>query len=154
MNNKNYYISKDNDTKETVYFEYDKMDGYKVSPKTKKTNSIEVSKIVFVNPELSEKIIRKKIDNKIAFLLEQLRQIEEDEDGGDEGMISRTLMNAEKLRMQIINNYVKYLGHTYESYTLKKIQIIVERLKYKLYMKKVFKEQEIYEPPKTSGKSR
>ena len=43
-------------------------------------------------------------------------------------------MIAEKLRMQIINNYVKYLGHTYESLTLKKIEIIIEQLKYKLYI--------------------
>ena len=36
------------------------MEEYKVNPKTKKKDSIEVSKIVFVNDSMSEKIIRKK----------------------------------------------------------------------------------------------
>ena len=67
----------------------------------------------------------------INYLLERLRLIEEGEP--DEGGIRQDLMEAEKLRLQIINNYVKYLGHTYESLTLKKIQIIVDQLRFKLY---------------------
>ena len=142
MNNKNYYVSKNNKKQETMLFEYDKMNGYEVNPKTKKSDQIEVSKIVFVNPEFSEKIIRKKIDKKIDYLLSQLKKFETDEEGTTEGDITRTLMDAEKLRMQIINNYVKYLGHTYESLTLKKIQIITDELRYKLY---ILKEKEKYQ---------
>ena len=52
-------------------------------------------------------------------------------------------MDAEKLRLQIINNYVKYLGHTYESLTLKKLEIIIEQLRYKLYYIEIIK-REIY----------
>ena len=130
MDKKSYSVSRDKMTGESVYFEYD--DGYIVNPKTKKKDSIEVSKIVFVNDSMSEKIIRKKIDRKIAYLLEQLKLIEEDSNP-DEGAIKRSLMDAEKLKLQIINNYVKYLGHTYESLTLKKIQIIINQLRFKLY---------------------
>ena len=115
---------------EDVYFEYDKIDGYSVKPKVSKNDEIEVSKIVFVNPELSEKIIRRKIDKKIDYLLKQLKFIEEDNDS-DEGAIKKCLMDTEKLKIQIINNYVKYLGHTYESLTIKKIQIITSQLRYK-----------------------
>jgi len=132
MDKKNYSISREKMTSENVYFEYDKVEGYKVNPKAKKKDSIEVSKIIFVNDSMSEKIIRKKIDKKIAYLLEQLKLIEED-GNPDEGAIKRSLMDAEKLKLQIINNYVKYLGHTYESLTLKKIQIIINQLRYKLY---------------------
>ena len=129
---RNYYVSKNKKEKEVVYFEYDQMDGYQVSPKVKEKDAIEVNKIVFVNNDFSEKIIRKKIDRKIAYLLEQLNNIESGD--GDEGSIKRALMDAEKLRIQIINNYVKYLGHTYHSLTLKKIEIIIDELRYKLYM--------------------
>lgn len=118
---------------ENIYFEYDKIDGYQVNPKTKKSDQIEVSKIVFVNDSFSEKVIRRKIDKKIAYLLLQLKVIEES-GTTDEGGIKRSLMDAEKLKLQIINNYVKYLGHTYQSLTLKKIQIIINQLRYKLYM--------------------
>lgn len=132
MDNRSYSVSRDKMSNESVYFEYDMVDGYKVMPKTHKKDEIEVSKIVFVNDNMSEKIIRKKIDKKIAYLLLQLKIIE-DSGSTDEGAIKRNLMDAEKLKLQIINNYVKYLGHTYESLTLKKIQIIINQLRYKLY---------------------
>ena len=133
MDKRNYTVSRINNNGEVIYFEYDKVEGYRVNPKTKKEDEIGVSKIVFVNDQMSEKIIRKKIDKKIALLLKVLKAIEEDSNP-DEGGIKRSLMDAEKLKLQIINNYVKYLGNTYQSLTLKKIQIIINQLRFKLYM--------------------
>ena len=132
MDKRSYSISRSEMSGESIYLEYDKIDGYQITPKTTKKDTIEVSKIVFVNDSMSEKIIRKKIDKKIAYLLAQLKIIEED-GNPDEGGIKRNLMDAEKLKLQIINNYVKYLGHTYQGLTLKKIQIIISQLRYKLY---------------------
>ena len=132
MDKRSYSLSRTSNSAENIYFEYDKVDGYTVNPKTKKKDSIEVSKIIFVNDSMSEKIIRKKIDKKIAYLLEQLKLIDDDSNP-DEGGIKRSLMDAEKLKLQIINNYVKYLGNTYQSLTLKKIQIIINQLRFKLY---------------------
>lgn len=134
INNQNYYLEKNKNKDEVVYFEYDKNGCYEITPKAQKKNEIEVNKIIFVKPEFSEKIIRKKIDKKIAELLKKLKDI--DSDDSDEGAIKRSLMDAEKLRMQIINNYVKYLGHTYESLTLEKIQLIVNELRFKLFTRK------------------
>lgn len=142
MDKKNYSVSRINNNGEVIYFEYDKVEGYRVNPKTKKEDTIGVSKIIFVNDQMSEKIIRKKIDKKIAYLLRQLKLIEEDTNP-DEGGIKRSLMDAEKLKLQIINNYVKYLGNTYQSLTLKKIQIIINQLRFKLYMIRD-KEREMY----------
>lgn len=153
MDKKSYYISKDSDNNGEVYFEYEKVDGYSVKPKVKKDNSIEVSKIVFVNPEFSEKIIRKKIDKKIAQLLNQLKIIEETGDN-DEGAIRKSLMTAEKLRLQIINNYVKYLGHTYHGLTLKKLQIIINQLRYKLYIINEMDRDNFYNVEKESRRGR
>ena len=152
MDKRSYSISRDEKSSENVYFEYDKVDGYKVNPKVKEKDAIEVSKIIFVNPEFSEKIIRKKIDKKIAYLLEQLKLIEEE--GGSEGTIKKTLMETEKLRVQIINNYVKYLGHTYGSLTLKKIQIISNQLKYRLYITSFLKNQEYYDNEREGRRGR
>lgn len=131
IDKRSYYVSKNKKERDVVYFEYNEADAYKVTPKVKNKDAIEVNKIVFVNDGFSEKIIRKKIDKKIAYLLEQLNDIESG--NGDEGTVKRTLIDAEKLRLQIINNYVKYLGHTYHSLTLKKIEIIIDELRYKLY---------------------
>ena len=132
LDKKHYSVSRVKNTGEVVYFEYDKVEGYRVNPKTKKEDTIGVSKIIFVNDAMSEKIIRRKVDKKIAYLLSQLKLIEEDSNP-DEGGIKRNLMDAEKLKLQIINNYVKYLGNTYQGLTLKKIQIIIIQLRYKLY---------------------
>ena len=132
MNNKNFYIEKNNQTNETVYIEYDKMKGYKITPKTKKEDAIEVNKIVIVSPTLSEKIIKKKIEHKIAQLFKKLEEIVES-GGGDEGTIRNTLLDAERLKLMIINNYIKYLGNTYASLTLKKIELIIKELRVGLY---------------------
>lgn len=132
MDKRSYVISRDNKKKVTVYLELDKLDGYKVSPKTTKNGSISVSKIMFINDSMSEKLIRKKIDRKINFLLSELKLIEEN-DNPDEGGIKKSLMDAEKLKLQLINNYVKYLGNTYHGLTLKKIQLIINQLRFKLY---------------------
>ena len=63
MNNKSsYYVSKNKDKKEIVCFEIENVVGYELKPKVKNKDGIQVSKIVIVNPEFSEKIIRKKIE--------------------------------------------------------------------------------------------
>lgn len=152
ISKKNYYISKTPKSSETVYLEIENYDGYEIKPKAKKKDEIEVNKIVFVNPEFSEKIIRKKIDKKILNLLNALKKM--DEEGTDEGSIKRSLMDAEKLRIQIINNYVKYLGHTYESLTLKKIQIIINELRFRLFTLKQYEMEESYQEQRESRRGR
>ena len=132
MSKKNYYLKKDNKSGEIIYMEFDKIKGYNITPKTKIEDAIKVDKIVFVNPSFSEKIIKKKIDIKIRQLLKELTVL--DENGGDdEDGLRRNLMEAERLKLNILNNYVKYLGHTYESLTLRKVQVIINQLRIKLY---------------------
>ena len=143
MSKNSYYVSKSNKKKEIVLFELENISGYELKPKTNKKDSISVSKIVIVNPEFSEKIIRKKIEKKITNLLEELKLIDEDASSDNEGSIRKSLMDAEKLRLQMINTYVKYLGNTYGGLTMKKIQIIIEQLRYKLFYIEQMK-REIY----------
>ena len=71
MSKNNYFISKDSTNGEVVYLEYNK-DGYKVKPKVKKDDEIEVNKIVFVSPKLTEKLLKKNINNKIYKILLEL----------------------------------------------------------------------------------
>ena len=154
----NYFISKDNKSGEIVYLEYDK-EGYKVTPKRKKEDAIEVNKIVFVSPKLTEKLIKKKIDHKLDKLLYELNLINID----DEEKIRDMLKEAEKFRLSIINNYKKYLGNSYITLTLKKMQIIIDGYKAKLYTIKerenekilinMFNQMKIEEPEK-KGKGR
>ena len=132
--NTNYFIKKNKKTSEVILIDYDQKDGYQINPKVKKEDEINVNKIVFMSPNLSEKLIRKKIEKRIEYLLNQLKVIDED---SDDSFIEKTLMDAEKLRIMIINNYVKFLGNTYQSLTLKKIQIIINELKIRKFNPKV-----------------
>lgn len=132
MSKNSYYVSKTKKKKETMFLELEKLKGYTVKPNVQVDDMIGVKQIVFVNDEMAEKIIKKKVNKKIDYLLKQLKLINED-DSGNDGNIKYTLMNAEKLRMLLINKYVKYLGNTYHSLTLKKIDLIIEELRYKLY---------------------
>ena len=128
---KNYYLHKNNQTGEILYLEYEKIKGYPITPKTKIEDAIEVNKVVLVNPSFSQKVIRKKVEIKLKYLIQLLEKIEED--GADEGAIKQSIIEAEKLRVNILNRYIKYLGNTYGSYSLKKIAIIINQLKIKLY---------------------
>ena len=142
MDGKSYYVSRTKKAQETRYLELEKLEGYKVVPKVKEKDAIGVNKIIFVSDDMSEKIIRKKVDRKIEYLLRVLKLIQEDDSTGED-TIKQSLMDAEKLRLQLINNYVKYLGHTYHSLTLKKIGVIIEQLRYKLYTIE-FQKQAVY----------
>ena len=93
MKRKNYFLQKDSKSGEITYLEYDKIEGYNITPKTKIEDAIRVNKIVFVNPSFSEKIIKKKIDIKIRYLLKCLEDIDEN-GGNDEDGIRDTLMQA------------------------------------------------------------
>ena len=135
MRKGNYYLHRDNLSGEILYLEYDKIKGYDITPKTKIEDAIRVNKIIFVNPSLSEKLIRKKIDIKVRYLIRKLEEFDDDSSGGDEGSIKNTLMDAERLKLMMLNNYRKYLGNTYGSLSMKKIQIITNQLRIKLYNK-------------------
>ena len=70
------------------------------------------------------------------------------------GDIQNTIIEAEKLRVNILNRYIHYLGNTYGSFALNKLQIMINQLRINLYqavqkeryqaIKKHFDEQELY----------
>lgn len=138
-----YFISKDAKSGEIVYLEYNK-DGYKVAPKIKKQDAIEVNKIVFVSPSLTEKLLKKKINKKISKLLLELNTIYDDEEDSGEARFRDKFMEAERLKLMIMNTYQKYLGKSYVTLTLKKMQIIIDGYKAKLYQINGKKQKEIF----------
>lgn len=134
MTRENYFVERNHETDEVVYLEYDKIDGYEITPKTKMKDAISVKKVVFASSSLSSKIIKKKINNIITKLLEFIENID---DGTDGESIRENLMKAEKLRVSIITKYIKYLGNNYSSLTLKKLELMVNKLENELYKKEI-----------------
>ena len=134
MESKTYKIDRKSNSLDIVNLEYSNIDRYKIKPKVNKENTIKVDNIIFTNPSLIKKIIKKKINIKIKELLKELKDIEAGTNDST-GDIQKSLMKAEKLRIAIIEKYVKYLGNTYQSLCLNKIQIIINELRYKLFTK-------------------
>ncbi len=151
MNSNTYHLSRAKKAGEVINLEINKLEGYLVNPKVREDDAISVNKILFTDSNISEKIIRKKIDGKIEYLLYKLN-LSDNEDSGS-GSIQKSLIDAEKLRMQLINKYIKYLGHTYYSLTLKKIELIIDELNYKLYMNE-FKKENHYDNEKEGRRGR
>lgn len=157
----NYFINKDNKSGEIVYLEYDKS-GYKVSPKAKKKDAINVNKIVFVSPELTEKLLKKKINSKLSKLLLEFNTSYDDEDDDGSSRLRDKLKEAERLKLLLINEYKKYLGGKYYNLTLKKLQIIIDGYRNKLFNIRENKKREILmnmfmgsmEEPERKGKGR
>lgn len=134
MTRENYFVERNHETEEVIYLEYDKINGYEITPKTKMEDAISVKKVVFASPSMSNKIIKKKINNTITKLLEFLESID-DSTSGD--TIQKNLIKSEKLRISIITKYIKYLGNNYSSLTLKKLELIVNKLESELYKKEI-----------------
>ena len=133
----NYYIQKDKINGQTVIIEFDKLNGYNILPKAKREDEITVNKIVFVNPSFSEKIIKRKINLKLNHLLKLLESINDgDDEDGTEATIRQGLKEAERLKLSIINTYLKFLGSEYRGLTLEKLEIIIKQLRMKLYLMK------------------
>jgi hypothetical protein len=134
MTRENYFVERNHNTDEVVYLEYDKIDGYKITPKTKMEDAISVEKVVIASPSMSSKIIKKKINNIITKILKFIENIDDSTDGES---IRENLMKAEKLRISIITKYIKYLGNNYSSLTLKKLELMANKLESELYKKEL-----------------
>ncbi len=147
MINKRYHIIKDKEDKSITYFEYDKIEGYDMSPKksAKIEDAINVNKIVIINPSLANKVAKKKVDIKFRKLVELLNIIfESDDDTGT--AYHQGLDEIEKLRQELRDKYKKHLENDDNDLMEKKLGILEHELKVRLfYLEKEKEYQEEYE---------
>lgn len=123
-----YYIDKENNVKEMVFINYDIDKLYLLTPKRQRKDEIKVNNILITDTKMSEQIVKKKIEMKLDKYIKALQLINE-EDNADWGTISQILLDAEKFRMKLINEYVRYLGNSYKSLALNKIELIIKEFR-------------------------
>lgn len=155
MLDKRYHIIKDKDDKSITYFEYDKMNGYDLSPKkgVKIEDAINVNKVVIINPSLASKVAKKKIDLKFRKLVQLLNIIFESSDETGTAY-HQGLDEVNRLRMELINKYKKHLEDDEFDTMEKKLGILEHELKVRLfYLEKELEYQAEYEQS-MEGKSR
>lgn len=159
FNNKYLIVKKKND-KAITYFEYDKMEGLSFQPKNnvKMFDGINVNKVVVINPSLINKISNKKLDLRFRKIIKLLSTIYETDEDSDEGL-NEVLNEVNRLKKELINKYKKYiLEEEYEMY-MKKIMIINEEIKNRLYYlqlnyRKMKENNMVYEEKLENHKSR
>lgn len=134
MVDKKYFVVKEKNNKTITYFEYDKMEGYDLSPKKgmKIEDAINVNKVVIINPSLAEKVAKKKLNLKFRKLLQLLNIIfETDDDTGT--AYHQGLDEVNKLRVELLNKYRKHLSEEEADLMDKKLDILEQELKVRLF---------------------
>ena len=147
MISRRYHIVKNKEDKSITYFEYDKLDGYDISPKksAKIEDAINVNKIVIINPSLANKVAKKKLDIKFKKLVQLLNIIfESDDDTGT--AYHQGLDELERLRQELVDKYKKYLEDSEYDTMDKKLGILEHEIKVRLFylekQEEYFKEKE------------
>lgn len=128
-----YLIVKKKEQKEIVYMEYDKLSGYEVVSKNKKTfqDSINVNRMIVIQPSLIENLVHKKINKQFKKLLTMLTLLFETDD--ETGTALREALNEiEKFRVEVKNKYRDYLSKEELKLYAKKLSLLQEEVQKRL----------------------
>jgi len=127
MSDIRYLVVKEKNKKAVTYFEYDKLDGFNMVAKNKNIklkDAINVNKMVIINPGFIEKLINKKINNKIKKLVDLISTIYESDDDDPAGSLMQALNEVEKFKREMINKYLNYMTKEQVDLLEKKIEIL------------------------------
>jgi len=132
VNTRRYLLNRDNNTKEVVVLDYNKLNGYEFNPKNSSEYiGVSVNKMVVIKPSFVEKVLKKKVKRKLDLYLQFIVSILDNEDT-DPTSLRRVLDDVERYRRTIINKYQLYLDEKYVNLLLKKIDLLSHEIKMKL----------------------
>ena len=128
-----FLIVKSKDSREIKYFEYDKIQGYNLTPKANARfeDAIDVSRMIIINPSLIEKLVDKKLKKKFDKLISLITVVCEDNDQSGSGYML-ALNETEKFRLELISKYKQHLEIEKYELLLKKTAILEDELKLRL----------------------
>ncbi|MDD2391395.1 MAG: hypothetical protein PHU94_00450 [Bacilli bacterium] len=129
MNSKNYLLIRDVKTKEITYVDYNKEKGYLFSPK-KGVNfdGVSINKMIVIKPSFVDKILRRKIKNKLELYLEYIIKLLENDDDTDITGLRSALNDLTRYHDIVKFQYGKYLDERYLELFLKKIKLLEKEL--------------------------
>ena len=123
---KQYFVSKKNYNGEVVFVNCDKVKGYKFNPKNNYPyEGIKVNEMIIIKPSLIEKIIKRKIKNRLDFYLKIIID-NLDSDSDDDTRIA--LDDLARYKKVIKERYSIYLDEKYMALLNKKINVIEREL--------------------------
>ena len=138
---KGYYLSRQPKTGEIIYVNYDKFKGYNITPKNSiKYDGVRVNKMIIVKPSMIEKVLKRKIKNRLDLYLRTIVEImDENDDTGTSG-IREALNELTRFKNIIKYKYEKHLEEKYLTILNKKIEILEYELKKKLLIREEAKQ--------------
>ena len=121
---KTYRLKKEKKKKKIKSCNLKKIDGYIFTPKNKiKYPGITVTKFKAVNPEIIEKLLKKKVKKKLEVYLQYLFYLL-NESNDEPGATDMVLDDLARYQQMVKNCYQKYLGEQYISELEKQIEYI------------------------------
>ena len=141
---KHYLISKEKYNGEIVYVNYDKLKGYRFTPKNNfPYDGIKVNEMIIIKPSFVEKVIKRKIKNRLDFYL---KLIIENLDGADDSDDTRkALGDLERYKKVVNERYSIYLDDKYMELLNKKMDVIERELKNNLLYSDYLEEEQVLE---------
>ena len=122
-----YSLTKENKFKKIS--EINISDSYDINKKMDKESR---GIIKFYNAYLIDKIIKKKMDIKFKKIFEMMIKQDESDDDPSEGLMI-CLSEANKIKEELLNKYRKFLNKKQQEFLEKKIMLLEEEIKVKLF---------------------
>lgn len=142
MKKQHYYIYKKGEEKSIVALDYDKISGYRFIPKNNvKYDGVKVNSVVVINQSMIEKVLKRKIKNKLDLYLKLIIDYIGDEDDGD--AYREALNDLSRYKSIVLHKYQKYLDEKYLKLLLKKIAVLEFELTKKINFKQL--DEDVYE---------
>lgn len=141
---KRYYIV-DRENNEIIhgYIDYHQIKGFDIKPhNTVEYDGIQVGHMTLVEPELIERVLKRKTKRKLSTYLNFLLSLVDDDDTDPDGL-QLVIDDVERYKNIIINKYSKFLDKRYIKSLLKKVGVVENELKTKLKELSLNEEKEI-----------
>ena len=152
MNNKCYYINKKSIGGDVVFIDYSRLKGFNIKPRNNvKYDGIVVNKMIIVKPTMIEKLLKRKIKNKLDLYFKLIVKVIDNSDDTDGEVLREALNDLSRYKNIIEYKYRKYLDDKYINLLKKKISLLERELKAKIVYKTMNNPRPIYEE---KGKSR
>lgn len=123
-----YLLYKDKKDNEIIYIEYTENKSFKLKPKNKLEKYLSVEKLIMISPDFVKKVIHKRVEKKIGFLVSEMHHLSIDEDA-DEGGIKFLIQECETLKMKCVNEYFEYLSNEEIKEIFSKVEFIYNKIK-------------------------
>lgn len=131
-----YYLNRQPKTGEIVYVNYDKYKGYNIAPKNNiKYDGVRVNKMIIVKPSMIEKVLKRKIKNRLDLYLKTIVELMDESDESNPSGIREALNELTRFKNIIKYKYEKHLEEKYIILLNKKIEVLEFELKKKLMIR-------------------